>query len=332
MKVVFTVLDALPGAPRGRSEHTPVLTALAQEVGVAPGRARAVMTDGHVTRTTRPRDRDGPREHGIAHQLRAAHRWLHPGVGDRPRCDAVRRVPGAGRSSAAVVGDQCLIGVMGARAADTHWPPNGEIPADRVRDAHDYIDDADTVVELARAVDERPDLVVSQLNAPDTTAHVHGPDSDAALATYRETDAQLATVRDHLDWNDTVWIVVSDHDQETVVDHEPIDLRPAFRASGSRPVRPPEGSATVVCGEARSTRHGGCPRWRASRARRRSTSPTPSSRRVWRGVCPGARSGSPSCPPSPGPTAAHAPARRWPWSPVVTRPRHASRRAPRHAR
>ena len=98
----------------------------------------------------------------------------------------------AGRSSRAVVGDQCLIGVMGARAADAHWPPNGEIPADTRRDAHDYIDDADTIVELLRAVDARPDLVVSQLNAPDTAAHVHGPDSDAALTAYRETDALLA--------------------------------------------------------------------------------------------------------------------------------------------
>jgi hypothetical protein len=147
-----------------------------------------------------------------------------------------------------VVGDQCLVGVMGARAADTHWPPNGEPPVHVRRDAHDYLDDADTIVELLATLDARPDLVVSQLNAPDTAAHVHGPDSDAALAVYRETDARLAVMRDHLDWGDTVWLIVSDHDQETVVDREPIDLRPVFAARGLELFALPEGSATVVFG------------------------------------------------------------------------------------
>jgi hypothetical protein len=67
----------------------------------------------------------------------------------------------AGRSSAAVFGDQRLVGVMGARAADTHWPPGGVPPADVRRDAHDYIDDRDTIVELVAALERRPDLVVS---------------------------------------------------------------------------------------------------------------------------------------------------------------------------
>ena len=249
MKVVFTVLDALPARHVG-TQHTPVLTALAQEVGVAPGRARAVMTaatyPNHATFATGT----GPREHGIATNYVPRTGGFTPAWEIGPAVptlfDACRA---AGRSSAAVVGDQCLIGVMGARTADTHWPPNGEIPADARRDAHDYIDDVDTVVELLAAVEARPDLVVSQLNAPDTAAHVHGPDSDGAFAAYRETDARLATVRDHLDWNDTVWIVVSDHDQETVVDREPIDLRPAFAHRGVDLFALPEGSATVVCGE-----------------------------------------------------------------------------------
>ena len=63
MKVVFTVLDALPARHVG-TQHTPVLTALAQEVGVAPGRARAVMTaatyPNHATFATG----DGPASTG----------------------------------------------------------------------------------------------------------------------------------------------------------------------------------------------------------------------------------------------------------------------------
>lgn len=248
MKVVLTVLDALPARHVG-DRHTPVLSSLARDAGRAPGRARAVMTaatyPNHATFATGGR----PREHGIvsnfvpgAGTLVAA--WeLGPAV---PTVfDACRL---AGRSSAAVVGDQCLIGVMGARAADSHWPPNGEPPAHARRDAHDYLDDDDTMVELIAALDARPDLVVSQLNAPDTAAHVHGPDSDAALAVYRDTDARLAVLKEHLDWDDTVWFIVSDHDQETVVDPEPIDLRPAFAARGVELSALPEGSATIVSG------------------------------------------------------------------------------------
>ena len=104
-------------------------------------------------------------------------------------------------------------------------------------------------MELLAAVDARPDLVVSQLNAPDTAAHVHGPDSDAAFECYRATDARLAIAREHLDWDDSVWIIVSDHDQETLVHDAPIDLRPEFERRGLDLFALPEGSATVVCGE-----------------------------------------------------------------------------------
>jgi hypothetical protein len=248
VKVVFTVLDALPARHVGE-QHTPVLTALARAAGQEPGRARAVMTaatyPNHATFATGAH----PDQHGIGtnyvpHTGGFTPAWeLGPSV--PTLFDACRD---AGRSSAAVVGDQCLIGVMGARTADTHWPPNGEIPAGARRDAHDYLDDADTIVELLAAVDARLDLVVAQLNAPDTAAHVHGPDSEAALAVYRDTDARLTAIRDHLDWDATVWIVVSDHDQEMVVDREPIDLRPAFGSRGVDLFALPEGSATVVCG------------------------------------------------------------------------------------
>jgi arylsulfatase A-like enzyme len=249
MKVVLTVLDALP-ARHVDEEHTPVLTALARAVDARPGRARAVMTaatyPNHATFATG----STPREHGIGtnyvpHVGGFTPAWeLGPSV--PTLFDACRA---AGRSSAAVVGDQCLVGVMGARAADTHWPPNGEIPAGARLDAHGYLHDDDTIVELLAAVDARVDLVVSQLNGPDTAAHVHGPDSEAALAAYRETDARLKVIREHLDWDDTVWIIVSDHDQETVIEREPVDLRPALARRGVDLFALPEGSATVVCGE-----------------------------------------------------------------------------------
>ena len=163
--------------------------------------------------------------------------------------DACRR---AGRTSAAVVGDQHLVGVMGARAADEHWPPDGAPPDGLELDVMGYLHDADTATALGAALDQSPDLVVAQLNGPDTAAHVHGPDADAALDAYRATDAWLPQLREHLAWDDTVWILVSDHDQETVTAREPIDLQQVLAERGTGLFALPEGSAAVVCGDGAS--------------------------------------------------------------------------------
>jgi arylsulfatase A-like enzyme len=249
MKVVFTVLDALPARHVGEL-HTPVLAALARAGGGVPGRARAVMTSAtypnHATFATGA----APRDHGIVTN------WVPQTGRVVPAWELGPRVPtlfdacrAAGRSSAGVFSDQCLVGVMGATAAGVHWPPDGEPPPDARRDAHGYVVDEDTLVELLRALDAAPDLVVSQLNGPDTAAHVYGPDSEAALATYLATDARLAEIREHLAWDDTVWIIVSDHDQEPVDTREPIDLRHEFVRRGLELFALPEGNASVVCGD-----------------------------------------------------------------------------------
>jgi Type I phosphodiesterase / nucleotide pyrophosphatase len=248
MKVVMTVIDALPFRHVGDA-HTPVLAELARTAGGAPARARSVMTSATYPNHASFVTGAPPRVHGIVTN------WV-PFTGSVvPAWELGPSVPtlfdacrAAGRSSAAVFGDQWLVGVTGALAADTHWPPDGVPPPSARRDAHDYIDDRDTIGELVAALDAGPDLVISQLNAPDTAAHVHGPDSEAALAVYRETDALLAAARDHLDWADTVWIVVSDHDQEGLDDRPPIDLRPEFARRGVDLFALPEGNATVVCG------------------------------------------------------------------------------------
>ncbi len=248
MKVVFTVLDALPARHVG-DDHTPMLAELARAGGGVPSRARSVMTSStypnHATFVTGVE----PRSHGIVTNWvpqvgRLVPAWkLGPAV--PTLFDAARA---AGRTSAAVFGDQRLVGVMGAHAAGAHWPLDGVPPPHVRRDAHDYIDDRDTIVELVAALDARPDLLVSQLNAPDTAAHVYGPDSDAALECYRATDTLVGMAREHVDWHDTVWIIVSDHDQEPLDDRPPIDLRPEFARRGVDLFALPEGSATVICG------------------------------------------------------------------------------------
>jgi arylsulfatase A-like enzyme len=155
----------------------------------------------------------------------------------------------AGRSSAAVYGDQHLVGVTGAGAADRHWPPDGVPPDGCALDAMGYLDDRDTVGQIVQVLDDGPDLVVCQINGPDTAAHLFGPDSEGAIHGYRATDALLATIREHVAWDDTVWIVVSDHDQETVTEREPIDLQSEIGARGLALFALPEGNAALVCGD-----------------------------------------------------------------------------------
>jgi hypothetical protein len=151
----------------------------------------------------------------------------------------------------AIVGDQHLIGVMGARAADDHWPREGVLDDNVARDGHGYAADREVLPRLLRVLEgDPPDLVIGHLNEPDTAAHMFGPDSEAALATYRSTDACIATIVEALrpNWNDTVFIAVSDHDQETVYPGGVIDLYPPAAATGLPLIPIPEGSAAVVWG------------------------------------------------------------------------------------
>jgi arylsulfatase A-like enzyme len=104
-------------------------------------------------------------------------------------------------------------------------------------------------VEIVDALDAAPDLVIGHLNGPDTFAHLFGPDSEGALAGYRESDALLAVVREHIAWDDTVWILVSDHDQETVLVREPVDLQAEINRRGLALFALPEGNASLVCGD-----------------------------------------------------------------------------------
>jgi hypothetical protein len=142
--------------------------------------------------------------------------------------------------SVAVFGDHHLVGVMGARAATYHWPPDGHLPAETARDRYDYASDQAVVAQVRTVVGDPWDLLVVHLNEPDTAGHIDGPDSPAALASYASTDAALGEIVDMLAplWDDLVLIIVSDHDQQTVdLALDPIDL-------GWRAI--PEGSAAVV--------------------------------------------------------------------------------------
>jgi hypothetical protein len=157
--------------------------------------------------------------------------WVHaPPAGPRART-LFDRVADAGGRSATVVGDHKLIAQMGGVRADQHWPPDGRIPEGTPRCEFGYPAD-EAVVNAATELDLEADLVVLHLNQPDTTSHLHGPDSAEALDRYTSTDAAYGRLLERLGtgWDRTVVITLSDHDQETIVDQTAVPLVDALDA------------------------------------------------------------------------------------------------------
>lgn len=244
-RVIFVVLDGQPTRHLS-PEITPHLWALAGEAGHRPGRATGVMPaatyPNHATFVTGR----APVDHGILANWFFVDDRPTPaesvGVGGRTLFDACRD---AGRSSALVVGDQHLVGVVAGERADTHWPPDGRVPTGSARDAKGYIADQDLVPRVAEAIAAGHDFVFAQVNGPDTVGHVFGPDAPEAIDGYRSTDALVASLRAAMaeSWDDTVAVVVSDHTMETLTHPAPLD---AFALAKERGVLGlPDGGSAI---------------------------------------------------------------------------------------
>jgi len=159
--------------------------------------------------------------------------------------EAARR---AGVSTAAIVGDHKLVGVMGADRADLHWPPGGvrpKVELDEFRYAVNQavLDAWDTHHPGPGAVD----LSIVHFNDPDTASHLHGPDSPEARERMRLTDADFGSLLERIrpEWDDSVVIVVSDHDQETVRG-DGFDLGAVLASKGLPGTVEAEGTAALV--------------------------------------------------------------------------------------
>ena len=222
MQLLFLILDAFD--PRRLNPHlTPNLWNWANRDGAVAGVGESVMASctypNHASFITGVE----PDIHGIFanHVLRE---------------DAVKGAwevgPSAptlfdrfGSESVAILGDHHLVGVMGARAASRHWPPEGLIPTDCLLDPLGYPDDDSVLPQLTKALEHRPRFTVGYFGSIDTYSHVYGPDSEEALDAYRRVDAKVAAIEAVLPWEETVVIVVSDHVQDTASDRPGIDLR-----------------------------------------------------------------------------------------------------------
>lgn len=246
MRVIFVVIDALPN--QWVSEKwTPNLWEIAMNGGWSPKGGRAVLSTAtypnHASFVT---GRD-PSSHGIFvnRVWNGSEFIISSQIG--PKGDTIfKAAKRAGVSSAAVVGDHNLIGVMGADHADVCWPHDGkrpDVPLDEFRYAADTsVLDAVDSTDLLEA-----DFSFVHFNEPDTVCHIFGPDAMETRERIRKTDASLGTLveRSKPHWDDTVIIVVSDHDQEEVVEYG-YDLADVLSQKGLPGVVENEGTCAVV--------------------------------------------------------------------------------------
>lgn len=245
-RVVFVVVDALPLDLVG-PEHTPNLAQLAAEGGSNPDGGRAVLSTATYPNHASFATGLAPVDHGILVNRVWNGTEFRPASDVGPRGDTIfTAARQAGRSSAIVVGDHHLVGVMGGFEADCHWPPDGRRP-DVELDAFRYAADAAVVDAIDETGLVNADLSVVHFNEPDTASHRFGPGSPEMADAARRSDAALGELLDRLRprWDDTVVMVVSDHDQERVIDHG-LDLQAELDARGLPGVVETEGTAALV--------------------------------------------------------------------------------------
>ena len=226
MRVVMVVLDAFPNAWVEES-LTPTLHRLAGEGGRSRSggvaEATAATYPNHATFVTGRSTVD----HGmVTNKVLDGGRWVSAaavGPAVPSLFDACRD---EGRVSAAIVGDQNLIGACGAGKADIQWPPGGLVPDGTPRSAAGYLPDAEVVRRVSETDVDDLDLLFVQIDEVDGARHANGAWSEEAREQCHRTDAALGQVVERLRnrWDDTVLMVLSDHDQEDVGPQEPADF------------------------------------------------------------------------------------------------------------
>lgn len=249
MRVVFLIEDSLPNGRVG-PDLTPTLWSLIEQGGWHPDGGISVLASStypnHASFVTGTDVKD--------HRIFTNDIWN----GERFVCSstvgpvgdtvflAARR---AGVSTSAVVGDQTMVGAMGAADADVHWPPAGVLPVGTAVDCLGYAANSAVLEQLASTGALDADLCYVHFNDPDSTLHVFGPDAPETTDRIRSIDDDLATavelLRDR--WDETVLFVVSDHEQETVdMTQAPIDLAAELVAAGMPGHAHNEGTIGIV--------------------------------------------------------------------------------------
>jgi hypothetical protein len=152
----------------------------------------------------------------------------------------------AGIRTAAIVGDDR--GLLCTGSADRRWPPGGVIPPGTTLDTHGYPMNAAVLPHLLDAIaDSSLGFVFGHVNEADTIGHDHGPESEVAQACYAATDRLIGELLDALAgrWEETVILIVSDHDMQARNTSVPIDPL-ANRIEGWWDAYVPDGGAALV--------------------------------------------------------------------------------------
>lgn len=150
-----------------------------------------------------------------------------------------------GIRTASVVSDDR--GLLATSSADQRWPPDGGLPAGIALDAHGYPANREVLRRLLEAVrDPTVGFVFGHFNEADTVGHDHGPQSEAARDCYAATDRAVGDVLDALadGWDDTIVVIVSDHDMQPRDGSTPIDLM--AHAGGWWDLVIPDGGGALV--------------------------------------------------------------------------------------
>ncbi len=96
-------------------------------------------------------------------------------------------------STGVVTGDAKILGVVGARRCDAHWPPDGVVPPGTPL-VRGYAHDDVTFAAFLDLLDRDTDVMLCQLDNTDGMSHDYGPDSPEAIATHAEADRRVRTV------------------------------------------------------------------------------------------------------------------------------------------
>jgi predicted AlkP superfamily pyrophosphatase or phosphodiesterase len=251
--VVCLVLDAMPRRHLGPA-LTPNLWTLAEGT---PAAGRAMLSSSTYPNFATFATGVTPEQHGIWSNRIVVDGCVRSAAEIGPLSPTVFDLASRGGvATAAVFGDQFLVGVTGADRADLHWPIDATLPAGTMTDSFGYLIDEETGPRILGAVDALADepngFLLAQLNGPDTAGHRFGPDSREAAHTFADTDAWVGRIARSLRpiWDNVVLVVLSDHDQVTVTNQDPTEfggLVPLLEErTGVRPIVVAEGDALLV--------------------------------------------------------------------------------------
>ncbi len=250
LRLLMLVLDGFP--PRHCTRVvTPNLVKIGEAGTWVRGGGRAVLPS--ITYPNHASLATGlpPQAHGIV----ANHVFTDAGL--KPAKDIGARgstfldaAHAAGLTTAVIVGDAKILGVVGAQRCDDHWPPGGALPPDTPT-VRGYAADSTTIASLRRTLDGGADVILCQLDNTDGVSHIYGPDSPEAMVQYAAVDALVGELVDALRhgtrWSETIVAIISDHSQVTAdLNHAPISVSAALNRAGIEAQWIEDGSCALI--------------------------------------------------------------------------------------